>query len=686
MKASDRACGFAAALILACGLMLLQPRPAQAQMGVVKGCMMSYGCIGPAPASIAVLRAQREAEEKQLEKVAIIDRRVMIRMQDGKYMMADVYRPKTTGKVPTIFIRTPYLFNYWDVKDGTYADMTQQLRAVENGYAYVEINERGQFFSQGKYDILGPPLSDAVDEVHWITSQPWSNGKSGTNGCSSTAEWQSAAVAQPDDPGWTTFNVQGFGAGVGRVGPYFEQGNWYRGGAVQMLFIDWLYGEQNEVRPMFPPDTSQSTLTLESKMFDLAPQMPPVDWNTGLWYLPEQDIIRHAGGPPGIFASHVDGIATGGDMIARTPNSPAWYKGGLWNDGMRITKPGLWFMSWFDVSVSPNLAEYNFVRRTAPAPVNNQQYAIIAPVLHCQYAFATPHTMIGNLDVGDARYDYEDLVYHWFDHFMKGEHNGVLSRPKVMYYLMGKNEWKTSPTWPPPGVTTKTYYFSSGGHANTLRGDGMLSPTPEANDHPDRFLYDPAHPVTTFGGGGCCEGNAVKFGSYDQDEHEMRNDVLVYNSPIFTQGTEVSGPITVTLYVSSSAKDTDFTFKVMDVYPDGQAFNITENIQRMRYRDGYTHAPVWMQAGQVYKVTFQPIDTSYYFKPGHRLRIALSSSNFPRFDRNLNTGGNNYDESHGVIAHNAVHHDTEFPSSVTLTVLPASAVRPTFHFHPHGEQ
>jgi putative CocE/NonD family hydrolase len=241
-----------------------------------------------------------------------------------------------------------------------------------------------------------------------------------------------------------------------------------------------------------------------------------------------------------------------------------------------------------------------------------------------------------------------------------------------MYYVMGENKWHKSTTWPPVGAKTEEFFLSSQGKANTLYGDGSLTAAPDAADHPDQFVYDPANPVPTFGGGGCCQGNAVKFGSYDQNPQLARNDILVYNSEPFKEGTEVSGPITVTLYVSSSAKDTDFTFKIMDVYPDGRAFNITENIQRMRYRDGYDKPLAWMQADKVYKVTFQPIDTSNYFFAGHRLRIAISSSNFPRFDRNLNTGGNNYDEVKGVIAQNAVHHDSEHPSKVTITVVPRS--------------
>lgn len=616
------------------------------------------------------LIAQRNSIEQQLEQVAVIDRKVMVKMRDGKLMAADIYRPKNAaGKVPIIFVRTPYNFNYWDVKLGAPRDMSRELEAVKRGYAYVEINERGHFFSQGEYDILGPPLSDGSDEIQWMSSQPWSNGKVGTTGCSSTAEWQLAVVAQ-NDPGYTTFNVQGFGAGVGKVGPYYEQGNWYRGGAVQMLFISWIYGQQNQVRPMFPADASQADLIRVSKMFDLAPQMPPVDWDKAFRHLPEKDIIKAVGGPPGIFDTAMP-VATGGNMIARTPNSPAWSKGGLWNESMKVSKPGLWFVSWFDVGVSPNLAAYNEVRRTAPKAIADQQYLVISPVLHCGFTRATEHTMIGDLDVGDARMDFDGLMYGWFDHFLKGEDNGLLQKqPKVLYYVMGENKWKQSPTWPPAGATTQSYYFTSKGHANTLYGDGALVSAPTGSDQPDAFIYDPGNPVRTFGGGGCCQGNAVKFGSYDQSEHETRNDILVYDSEPFKQGVEVSGPITVTLYVSSSAKDTDFTFKVMDVYPDGKAYNITENIQRMRYRDGYDKPLAWMSPGKVYKVTFQPIDTSNYFATGHKLRVAISSSNFPRFDRNLNTGGNNYDETRWVVAHNAVHHGSQYPSSITITVVP----------------
>jgi len=625
---------------------------------------------GQGPRPDAQLIARRQALEQELESVAIIDRKVMIPMRDGKRMAADIYRPKDTSrKYPTILVRTPYNFNFWDVALGAPADMSRPLEAVRRGYAYMLLQERGHFFSEGNWDILGPPLTDGVDAINWITAQSWSNGRVGTTGCSSTAEWQLAVVAQ-NIPGLVTFNVQGFGAGVGRVGPYYEQGNWFRGGAVQMLFIVWLYDEQNPVRPMFPPDTSQADLIRVARAFDLAPHFPPVDWARALWHLPEQDIIEAVGGPHGIFADPMP-VPTGGAMIRRTPNDPAWYRGGLWHDSMPIARPGLWFMSWYDVSVSPNLAAYNFVRRTAPAPVGDQQVAIIAPVLHCAYTRASEHTRVGDLDVGDARLNYDELVYAWFDHYLKGEANGIPEQlPRVLYYVVGANRWEAASSWPPEGAQTRTFYFSSQGHANALTGDGELAERPPATDQPDRFVYDPGNPVPTHGGGGCCQGNAVEFGAFDQRAIEARNDVLVYTTPPFTEGFEMSGPITVTLYVSSDVRDTDFTFRVLDVYPDGRAFNLTENIQRMRYRNGYDKPPVWMQPGQIYPVTFQPIDFSNYFFPGHRLRVEISSSNFPRFDRNLNTGGNNYDETRWVVAHNAVHHSTVYPSRITLTVVP----------------
>jgi len=470
-------------------------------------------------------------------------------------------------------------------------------------------------------------------------------------------------------PAFAALNPQGFGAGVGRVGPYMEQGNWYRGGAVQMLFIAWLYGQQNQVRPMFSPDLTQEQRIAASRLFDLAPQMPPVDWSQALRHLPVKDIIAAVGGPRGIFADSMP-VPTGGRMIQRTPNDPAWYRGGLYHDNMPFNVPSLWYMSWYDVSTGPNLALFNHVRKTASPEVAKQQYAVIAPVLHCSYTRATENTMVGERSVGDARLDYNELTYGWFDRFLKGEQNALLDTlPRVRYYTMGSNRWQSSDTWPPRGARPMTYYLSSGGRANSAAGDGALVLRAPGKDTPDSFTYDPMNPVPSHGGNVCCTGNAVQGGAFNQQELEKRSDILVYNTEPLKRGLELSGPIEVTLYVSSDAKDTDFTVKLLDVYPDGRAYNLDETIQRVRYREGYDKQ-VWMEPGKVYKVVLGPMNTSNFFDVGHRLRIEVSSSNFPRFDRNLNTGGNNYDETRGVVARNVVHHSQKYPSHITISVMP----------------
>lgn len=634
----------------------------------IVGILLSNTIAQPRPTPDPAVVAKRFEIEKQLNDIAVVDRKVMVPMRDGKKMAADIYRPKDSSKqYPIIFSRTPYNFNFWDVRMGAPRDMTTILEAVKRGYAYVVMNERGHFFSEGNYDILGPPITDGDDAISWMAKQDWSNKKVGTIGCSSTAEWQPAVAAQ-GNPAFTTMIAQGYGAGVGRVGPYYEQGNWYRGGAVQMLFIAWLYGEQNQVRPMFPPNTTQAELIQASKYFDLAQQAPPVDWSKALRHLPVMDIHKAVGGAKGIFADEMP-VATGGAMIKRTPNDPAWYKGGLVHDNMKINIPGFWFMSWYDVSVGPNIALYNHVRKTASPDIADKQYAVIAPVLHCSYTRATENTVVGERSMGDARLDYNALTYGWFDYFLKGEKNDILKMPKVRYFTMGSNKWQTADSFPPAGAKPMKFYLSSNGKANSLNGDGALVAAPPDKDSPDSFTYDPMNPVPSYGGNVCCTGNAVQGGAWDQSKMEQRDDILVYSTEPLKEGIELTGSIDVSLYVSSDAKDTDFTVKLIDVDEQGRAYNLDETIQRMRYRNGYDKPLVWMEKDKVYKFSFQPMTTSNYFAPGHRIRIEISSSNFPRFDRNMNTGGNNFDETKGVIAKNAVHHSKQYPSEITISVV-----------------
>jgi putative CocE/NonD family hydrolase len=398
--------------------------------------------------------------------------------------------------------------------------------------------------------------------------------------------------------------------------------------------------------------------------------MPRVNWREALWHLPVEDIMRNVGGPEGIFADPAP-VATGGRMIQRTPDDPAWYRGGLYHDDEDFGVPSFWFMSWYDVSVGPNLALFNHVRESGfDEETRDNQFAMVAPVAHCGYTRAGEDTQVGERSMGDARWAYNDLIYSWFDYWLKGEQNGIVdSLPKVRYYTMGSNEWNTSSTWPPEGVEMVTFYLDSEGSANTLGGDGRLVAEPPTEDMADSFTYDPMDPVVSYGGNVCCIGGAIDAGSFDQQEVERtRQDILVYTTESFEEGVEVSGTIEITLFVSSDARDTDFTVKLLDVYPDGRAYNLDETIQRVRYREGYERQ-VFMEEGQIYEVEVSPMSTSNFFEAGHSLRIEVSSSNFPRFTRNLNTGGNNYDETEGVVAHNNVHHSAEYPSQIRIPVV-----------------
>ena len=386
-----------------------------------------------------------------------------------------------------------------------------------------------------------------------------------------------------------------------------------------------------------------------------------------------QDILKNVDAPKGIFADAMP-VATGGRMIQRTPNDPAWYKGGLWHDNMPLNVPGLWYMSWYDVSVGPNLEMFNHVRRTARRDVADQQWAIIAPVAHCAYTRATENTVVGERSMGDARLDYP------------GDHVRLLrSLPEGRAGRAPREAAEGDVFHDGIEQVAVVRHLAARGCA---AADPVSREWREGEHGPGRWAAGPSAPAADTSG--CLHLRSAESGAVGRrqcvlhrergpgrivrsEANEARDDVLVYTSEPFTDGIELTGPIVPTLYVSSDASDTDFTVKVLDVYPDGQAYNLDESIQRMRYRDGYDKPLAWMEKGKVYKVALQPLTTSNYFAPGHRIRIEVSSSNFPRFDRNLNTGGNNYDEAKGVVARNSVHHSKQYPSSVTFTVVRGSA-------------
>jgi len=594
---------------------------------------------------------------EELDRVADVTRKINVEMRDGVHLSTDVYLPKDVpDALPTVFWRTPYNFNTLSADEL----LPQAVEAVSRGYAFVIQNERGRYFSEGEFEILGNPRTDGYDALSWIAEQEWSNGRVGTMGCSSSAEWQ-LALAAMDHPAHAAMIPMAAGAGIGRVGEFHEQGNWYRGGAQRTLFYPWLYAVDNPFRAQIPAGLDRETRERISVYNDLAAEKPEPDWTKHIGFLPVQDMLLDLGEPPGTFE----------ELIARKPGDKAWYESGLYHDNEGWGVPALWFNSWYDVSIGPNMALYNHVRENGnDAEVRNNQYAVIAPVEHCEFWALKEETIVGERSMGDTRLDVTGEIYTFFDRFLPGGGGAVISNtPKVRYFTMGANRWSEADDWPPEEAEEVRLYLLSDGNANSLYGDGRLSFDPPSSVGSDSYQYDPMNPVQTIGGGDCCNGGTVIPGAFDQRVLEARADVLVFTSEPLEEPLEVSGFVGAVLSVSSDARDTDFTVKLVDVLPDGTAYIIDDTILRARYRDGYDKE-VFMEAGEVYELDFTPMTTSIEFQEGHRIRVEVSSSSFPKYVRNLNTGGNNVDESEGVVATNTIHHSPERLSYLVLPIVP----------------
>jgi putative CocE/NonD family hydrolase len=633
------------------------------------GCVLAGSLTLPARAAAQTLATQEA--QAYIDSHADIEDMVMVPMRDGVRLYHMILFPKGAQRqnLPTVIVRIPYLIDAHHMGD-LFGPFVASF--LKNGYAVVWEYERGRFFSEGTYTFLVRTAEDGFDTIKWITSQPWSNGKVGAIGCSSSAEEQHRLNAA-NIPGLAAVVPMASGAGIGKVGPYNEMGNFYRGGAVHLAgWVGWYdrVSSGNPARPVFPSTTTRDEMIRVHKQWDMMPNITlnPTEIDSAFTTLPVNQIMNRLGAPHSDFD----------DFVNRLPNDPKWKDTEFGSDDDHNSAPSLYINSWYDISVGPNVTMFaHAVKDGATESARNDTKMIIAPTLHCSQTRATEHTVVGQRDLGDGRFDYVTLVQDWFDHFVKGVNNNVLSQPRVRAYMMGANQWRTYDAWPVKEAHDVAYYLDSDGGANTRFGDGRLTTTKPAKSASDHFTYDPMTPVPSVGGGTwCCYSRSVlsaaePAGAVDQSGVEMRADVLVYTTPPLTHPVEVMGPIKVTLYLSSDRKDTDLTIKLIDVGPDGKAFNLDDTIERVRWRDGWDHA-VFMQPGQVYKVELTPLTTGNAFAAGHRIRVEVSSSNFPHFDRNLNTGGNNYDEKDPLIAHNVIHHGAQYPSSIVLPVVSAA--------------
>ncbi len=589
-----------------------------------------------------------------------VRRSIMVPMRDGVELSTDLYFPEGAGdKLPVILLRTPYdKNNYWRRERGA------PYIFAKHGYAVAVQDKRGKYESfKGQYAMYNGDGLDGYDTVDWLAEQSWSSGKIGTYGCSYLGDVQ-ILQSRHRNPHLTAMVPQHSGGSYGAIDGRIRYGGLFSGGAFELGFgFGWFWGSGNKVYygPPDGMDASEWFASPQAELFEQEATLPEIDheeaWNT----LPIVDMIRDQAGP----------LTDWEDLLEADLVGPYWEGFSYLEDDDRFDVPALFVNSWYDYGARDLFHQFNLLRRNATsARGRDNQFIITSPSTHCGSESATERTIIGERDMGDARKNFWRIYLDWFDHWLKGVDNGDTEMAKVQYYMMGANEWREAAEWPLGNTEFRRYYLHSGGDANGRYGSGALSITPPDEEPADGFTYDPGTPVPSRGGQWCCLGTRqIAAGSFDQSEIEMRHDVLVYTSPVLEEGVEVTGPIEAVLYVSSSTKDTDFTAKLVDVSPDGRAYNIQEGIMRARYRAGYDKK-VSMSPDQVVELRIDMFATSNYFAPGHRIRLEVSSSNFPRFDRNLNTGGRNYDESEWVVAQQTVHHSAEYPSHIILPVIP----------------
>lgn len=586
------------------------------------------------------------------------EKSVFVPMRDGVRLSTDLYFPEgVDGRLPVVLVRTPY------GKDGTYPYGGMIPLLVQQGYIVAIQDVRGRYESEGEYRVRYWDRKDGYDMVDWLVDQPWASGKVATFGCSYLGETQITLGAEKH-PNHVAMMPMASGAAYNNIGRPFTS---YDGGVLELAqtagwFLnagtkvfhgppawmdreDWFQSEQSE---LFATGHSATRAQYSAQeMLDIYSTLPIVD------------VVRKRG------MKYTDYE----DYVTNTPESEYFDEGDWVRADDTFNTPALYIDSWYDFGPAESLKMFNQMRANAPSKkARDNQYIIMTPSTHCAWAGATENTVIGERNLGDARKGFVDIYLKWYEHWLKGVDNGITDMPRVQYYLMGKNEWRSAENWPIEGTNYQKFYLGSEGNANSRHGDGILSAMPPEQTVVDSFVYDPATPVPTRGGNVCCTGMETGAGGYDQSTIEMRNDVLVYTSTALDEGIEVTGYLEVVLYVSSDAKDTDFTAKLVDVYPDGRAFNLQEGAKRMRFRQSLRRK-VWMEEGEVYEIHLDLHATSNYFDKGHRVRLEVSSSNFPRWSRNMNTGGNNYDESKGVPATNTVHHSAEYPSHVVLPVV-----------------
>ena len=557
---------------------------------------------------------------------------VKVSMRDGVELSTDVYLPDVDQPVPAILIRTPYDNN----AEGMVRDC---MYFASRGYAVAAQDVRGRWDSEGDWYPFKNEAQDGYDTQEWLGSQTWCDGNVGTAGGSYVAmvQWQAAPLRS-----------RYLKAMVPRVGYSNFYHNWaYTGGAFQLGFnLRWaaiqMHTRTNQVQYLWFPE--------ESHLSNLH------------WHLPLIDMDEAAGRNNRIWKDWIEHPSYD-DYWRSFPPVEEHYS--------EIAVPVYGMGGWYDVFLQGTLNNFMGVRKHGREPGKSAQKVVIGPWVH-NLGNSGVETTTGDVDFGECvRLDLMNEHLRWFDYWLKGVDNGVMSEPPVNVFVMGANEWRSSSDWPIPDTRYVPYYLHSEGNANSSFGDGWLGTEMPLSEEADHFIYDPKNPVMTVGGSTCCSENVtpVSMGPRNQASLEWRPDILVYTSMILDEDLEVTGPVSMVLYASSDARDTDFTAKLVDVAPNGTAMNVAQGIIRARYRDSWEE-PTLLEAGVIYEFTIDLWSTSNRFLKGHRIRVEVSSSNFPQFDRNPNTGNRFGMDAETQPANQTVYHNAEHPSHIILPVVP----------------
>jgi uncharacterized protein len=554
----------------------------------------------------------------------VVERNVAAKMRDGVILRADIYRPKADGKFPVLLVRTPY--------DKTH-ESSFGMKGAARGYVVVEQDVRGRFESEGDWYVFKNESLDGYDTVEWAAALPYSNGKVGMFGGSYVGATQYlAAIAKPP-------HLAGICPTV--TASNYHDGWTYQSGAFEQWFNEsWSTGlaENTMRRRVEQSNALEGTKTLPLANFAV------------------------------LEAPSAEGIAPYfKDWLAHPDYDSYWKRWSIEDHYADIQVPVLSFAAWYDIFLGGSLRNYSRLKTEAGTDAAKHGQRLVVYV--GGHAGGNENRWVGAVDFGERLpIDQDEMTLRWYDWLFKGQANGVEREKPVKLFVMGKNEWRDEDDWPLARAKSTRYYLHSSG-ANGLNGNGSLNTAAPGEEKPDQYIYDPSEAVPTIGGPLCCGALPSGIGPEDQRPSEGRADVLVFTTPAFQKDFEVTGPVTLDLYVSSSAVDTDFTGMLVDVWPNGFAQNLTSGILRMRYRNSQ-EKPELANPGETYHITVDLWATSNVFLAGHKLRLEVSSSNFPRFDRNLNTGEIQARGTRMIKATNVIYHDKAHPSALILPVVP----------------